>query len=306
MHKRTKLKDLRAAAKLTQAQLAKKVGVSQPHYRRWEAGELPVPEHQLAVLAKALKVEPERLLAAPLKLVERPKRTDDDTYCGEVTVHFKGGGKPLLLQVSNQQARQVYARMQSDDFFISFDTMNNQRVALRLAAIADLYISDEIADTYGPADDTEDYASVPDNDLRAEDWPLLWRYDASDDDMTDEEHDHIQALLDRAEELEKGAHDRLRKVATQITYQLSNGVSRSISAGMLGGDELRLYQSVEGLTVSGDIWPEEGGQNFVVIALSDGEQTAFVNPGALDYLIVPKHMHDIGFEEAAEGERAAD
>ena len=57
----TRLKTLREAGGLTQGQIAKKVGVSQPHYHRWETGETRVPDGHLAKLAKVLKTKPEAI-----------------------------------------------------------------------------------------------------------------------------------------------------------------------------------------------------------------------------------------------------
>jgi transcriptional regulator with XRE-family HTH domain len=49
---RTKLKQFRVQAGMTQAKLARKVGVTQPNYQRWESGSAPVPEEKLKKLAK--------------------------------------------------------------------------------------------------------------------------------------------------------------------------------------------------------------------------------------------------------------
>ena len=57
-----KLKQHRVKAGLTQAELAKTVGVSQPNYQRWEAGSAPIPEDKLRKLAKALKTKADVLL----------------------------------------------------------------------------------------------------------------------------------------------------------------------------------------------------------------------------------------------------
>src|SRR5258708_7660454 len=60
---KTKLKQYRVRAGMTQAKLAKKVGVTQPNYQRWESGSAPVPEEKLNKLAKVLETSPEALLA---------------------------------------------------------------------------------------------------------------------------------------------------------------------------------------------------------------------------------------------------
>ena len=69
-----KLKTLREAASLSQEQIAKQVGVSQPHYHRWEAGETPIPVNQLKKLAKVLKTTPEKITGPKLRVVKPPGR----------------------------------------------------------------------------------------------------------------------------------------------------------------------------------------------------------------------------------------
>src|SRR5207249_11400862 len=102
---KTKLKQFRVRAGMTQAKLAKKVGVTQPNYQRWESGSATVPEDKLKKLAKALETTPEALLGRhpPIKArLYDDSAGDDLNYYGEVAVHFCGGGAALLLSISEE------------------------------------------------------------------------------------------------------------------------------------------------------------------------------------------------------------
>src|SRR5258708_38752298 len=100
---KTKLKQFRVRAGMTQAKLAKKVGVTQPNYHRWESGSAPIPGEQLKKLAKLLKTSPEALLGRhPPKEARFYDNSAgvDLNYYGEVYIHFFGGGAPLFLMDS--------------------------------------------------------------------------------------------------------------------------------------------------------------------------------------------------------------
>jgi len=142
---------------MTQAKLAKKVGVTQPNYHRWESGSAPIPGEQLKKLAKVLKTSPEALLGRhPPKEARFYDNSagDDLNYYGEVAIHFCGGGAPLLLSISEEAFSSLHHDLQLNHAFVTVKSLANQTVAIRTKAIADLYFSSEAYDTYGPEHDT--------------------------------------------------------------------------------------------------------------------------------------------------------
>lgn len=158
---KSKLKTLREAAKLTQGEIAKEIGVSQPHYRRWETGALPIPQNHLRTLAKLLKTNTDAIAGPKLALVEPTKidhaeRPDDedenDFYWGEVSIHFRGGGTPILLSISDAEHTKLFSQLQGDDHFHTIRTMANQFVVLNLRAVSDVWHSHDDADEVGPDD----------------------------------------------------------------------------------------------------------------------------------------------------------
>ena len=66
---KSKLKKYRLLARLTQTEVAKAVGVSQPTYQRWESGSMLMPEFPMS--ANILVKFPSILPAAPLRYYYR-------------------------------------------------------------------------------------------------------------------------------------------------------------------------------------------------------------------------------------------
>src|SRR5258708_4220714 len=150
---KTKLKQFRVAAGMTQAKVAAAVGVAQPNYHRWEVGTAPVPEAKLKKLAKVLKTNPEALLGRhpPIRASVYDNSVSDDlSYYGEVAIHFCGGGKPLLLSISEDAFIRLHRDLQSDTSFVTVQSLANQTVTIRTKAVSDLYFSSEAYDDYGP------------------------------------------------------------------------------------------------------------------------------------------------------------
>ena len=172
---KTKLKQFRVRAGLTQAELAKKVGVSQPNYQRWEAGSAAVPEAKLAKLAKILKTSPEALLGRHPPIEARlydASAGDDLNYYGEVAIHFLGGGEPLLLSISEAEFDKLYRDLQLSSKFVTVSSLANQTVSIRVKAILDVYFSSEAYDDCGPEHGTyKEHASFKMPDSR--DWEIV-------------------------------------------------------------------------------------------------------------------------------------
>ena len=57
-----RIRDLREDKDLTQADLAKELGIHTTQYRRWETGESEIPTHIVIRLCKFYRVSPEYVL----------------------------------------------------------------------------------------------------------------------------------------------------------------------------------------------------------------------------------------------------
>ena len=65
-------------------------------------------------------------------------------------MHFRGGGKSLVLPVSRGEVNKLCNALQGDDPFHTIQTQANQMVTFRVAAIADLHIVEDNTGGYGP------------------------------------------------------------------------------------------------------------------------------------------------------------
>ena len=60
-------------------------------------------------------------------------------YYGEIAVHFKGGGEPLVLSISEAARAKAYSELQDKRQFITLSDLGNRTVAIRREAIAEFY-----------------------------------------------------------------------------------------------------------------------------------------------------------------------
>lgn len=311
---KTKLKQFRVAAGLTQAKVAAAVGVAQPNYHRWEVGTAPIPEAKLKKLAKVLKTNPEMLLGRhpPIKAgIYDDSVSDELSYYGEVAVHFCGGGEPLLLSISEDAFTRLHRDLQEGAAaFSTVQSLANQTVVIRINAVSDLYFSSEAYDDYGPEHDT--YANhfdiqIPD----ARDWEIIEcladndvgeDFDSADIErvrnmimITDEQYEKLVTDgLIKVEDLEgervknQAETDWIMSLATKATYQFSaGGKQRSVNVDSSESLYDAFYELIDfSDSISGDgmiRWEAEGRHRIV-----------FINMRKLDYVAIPTHKFKEG------------
>jgi transcriptional regulator with XRE-family HTH domain len=314
---KTKLKQFRVRAGMTQAKLAKRVGVTQPNYQRWESGSVPVPEEKLKKLAKALETTPEALLGRHPPIEARfydDSAGDDLNYYGEVAIHFCGGGAPLLLSISEKAFSSLHGNLQLNQAFVSVKSLANQTVTIRTKAIADLYFSSEAYDTYGPEHDTyTDHASLQMPDSR--DWEIvealehdigLEDFDRADVErvqrmimITDEQYAELVADghikpedLENERKKNQKETDRIFKLASTTTYQLSTGQRRDVYVDNAENLYDAFYELIE----------FDGGEpadDMIRLPAEGRHRIVFISKSALDYVSIPTHKYEAGSVEAA-------
>jgi transcriptional regulator with XRE-family HTH domain len=310
---KTKLKQFRVQAGLTQAKIAEAVGVSQPNYQRWEAGSAPIPEDKLKKLSKVLRTSSESILGRhpPIEAGFYDDSVGEDlNYYGEVSVQFYGNGEPLLLSISEASFRQLHHDLQGDMPFVTVQSLANQTVAIRTKAIADLYFSSEAYDYCGPDckvfHDYPDHVEIQLPDSR--DWEIvealasdgvgLEDFDPSDVQrvtkrvmITDEQYDKLVADgeikpedLEREREKNAKETDLIFAAALNATYQLSSGQKRSAYV-----DEAEaLFRAFYPLTDFDGGDPEH---EMILLSAEGRHRTIFLNKNALDYVVVPTHRY---------------
>jgi transcriptional regulator with XRE-family HTH domain len=312
-----KLKKFRVTAGKTQAEVAKAVGVSQPNYHRWEAGQAAIPEAQLKKLSKALKTTPEALLGRhpPMEALIYNDEHPDLSYYGDVAIHFRGGGKPLVLAISETEYSSLHRALQMDTPFVSVRSLANQTVAIRTKAISDLYFSSEAYDDFGPEHDTYEHAPVQIPDPR--DWEIIECL-ATDDDaglaedfaeadvkrvekmimITDEQYKqlvtdgHIKPEDLESERAKNQAETELAlSLARDIKYQFSTGQQRIVS---YVNEENDIFSAFEDLLEGSELFDDA----LIRFSAEGYHRAIFINKEALDYVSIPTHKFEAGRVEA--------
>jgi transcriptional regulator with XRE-family HTH domain len=317
---KTKLKQLRIGAGLTQAKIAEAAGVSQPNYQRWEAGSAPIPEDKMKKLAKILRASPEALLGRH-PLIEAGIYDDSVgenlNYYGEVSIQFCGDGAPLLLSISEGAFHRLHRDLQRGMSFVTVESLANQTVAIRTKAIADLYFSSEAYDYCGPEGkvfrDYPDHVGIQMPDAR--DWEIvealasdgigLEDFDPADVQrvnerimITDEQYQKLVADgriqpedLEQERERNQKESDLILATATRATYQLSSGQRPSVYV-----DEAEeLFRAFYRLT---DFDGGDPAEDMVILPAEGWHRTIFINKSALDYVVIPTHRYIEGRTEA--------
>jgi len=310
-----KLKQYRVRAGLTQTQLAKSVGVSQPNYQRWESGNVQVPAGKLKKLAKVLNANADALLGKhpPVETRLYDKSVGEDlSYYGEVAVHFKGGGKPLLLSISDGAFSRMHRELQQENTFLAVESLANQTVIIRARSISDLYFSSEAHDDYGPEHGKYSghvQLQMPDD----RDWEIVeaLAYDGIDLEdfekedvervssrimITDEQYDELVADgkikpedLEGEKKKNQKVTNRIFDLATKVKYQFSSGKRRCVDVL----DEESLFETFCELTDFG----EDVDDHLIRLPIEGWHRIAFINKDALDYVMLPTHRFNKGRTE---------
>jgi transcriptional regulator with XRE-family HTH domain len=317
---------------MTQAKAAKAAGVTQPTYQRWEIGQVEVPYDKLKKLAKAFETTEAELRGDPIRVsIYDSEAKPEHNYYGEVAVHFRGGGEPILLSISDAACDKLHSEMQEfNRTYVTVESLANQTVIIRRDAISDLYFSSEAYDDYGPEHRNDDGSYNREGYKNHIEWqiadPHTWEileclaYDGVGPEDFEEadikrveklirisDEEYAQLVADghiKAEDLEseKAKNEKqasqLFEAATDIVYQLSNGgVLRKFNA--YSGDDEKLYnavyQFIEYEFSDDEIMPE-----MIRFALEGSHRMIFINRLAFDYMSLPTHQLKRGWLEAQE------
>jgi transcriptional regulator with XRE-family HTH domain len=315
---KTRLKQFRVKAGMSQVKIAKAVGVTQPNYQRWESGSAPIPDAKLKELARVLNTTPDAILGRhpPIEAgFYDPDASDELRYYGEVAIHFCGGGASLLLSITESELSRLHSALQGDAAFVTVNSLANQTVSIRTKAIADLYFSSEAYDDYGPEHGTyADHTNVQMPDAR--DWEIVEALRDESDDLEDFNPDDVKRVQERimitdeqykrlvadglikSEDLERERAknqeetDQIFRLATDVVYQLSNGKMRNVWVD----DERAIYNAFYDLTEFDGGSPAD---DMIRVAAEGGHRIVFINKGALDYVSIPTHRYEKGATDAA-------
>ena len=302
---------------MTQTSVAGELGISQSTYQRWEAGSLQIPENKVAQLAKLFGTGTAAVLGAPrpFDLFGIDKSiADDRTYYGEVAIHFRGGGVPLLLPITEAVYGNLYGSLQQDEPFVKVESLDNRMVFVRRDAVSDIYFSSDACDDYGPEPDRYDevLGIFPDDDF----WRVAEVFDFLSDvedefdpevladakaklALTDAELDGLVAdghvkSEDRQKVRTETAErtERFIALARNVTWQMGNCRREALAP-----DANQLFERF------GWLAEEQDAHERPIFLETDGyHRTIIINPSALDYICIPAHKFREGEMEDAEVE----
>jgi transcriptional regulator with XRE-family HTH domain len=313
---KNRLKYHRVSNAKTQTEAATAAGVTQPTYQRWEAGKAEIPEAALKKLAKLFKATPVELLGKhpPVEAAFYDDSAPEHLqYYGEIAVHFKGGGEPLVLSISEAARAKAYSELQDKRQFITLSDLGNRTVAIRREAIAEFYFSSEAYDTYGPEHDNYKLLTpiqMPDprdweivdaircEELGAGDCTSEFPKEAVERVekmimISDEQFDkYVAEGVIKPEDLE--SEKAARAADTEAIFEAANTVSIQFSTGKrreIDYYDCNLFECYEQFEdihypYGRDVedWP-----GMIRLPLEGYHRTLFLNAETLDYISFPTH-----------------
>lgn len=315
------LRRARKTLKLTQVQLAEQVGVNQATLARWETGKAAIPDEKASLLSALLgvpisAVDSRSSLVAPKSPDQDDERRANDGhhYFGEVAIHFKSGGRPLMVSVDEAARSRIYAQFDERSMpTLAFETLDNRTVYVRKSAISDLHLSGDAVSAFGPeherygeavrgiastdehgfADPEADDDSDPVDALAGQ--PLrfpreFWRA-VSCHDLENSTPSEIRDAVERTLGSENARTYEL--LATYMFWQVESAQRR----GMLCSDGADLS---DGLLVL-ELGSVEDREMLHLCCGDAGgyHHSVMVNFNALEYLTVPTHMLEDSYRAAA-------
>lgn len=317
MAKKSPLKRARLLAHITQTVAAGELGVSQSTYQRWEVGSLQIPEKKLGQICKLFGTSKAIILGAPEPFdpfgIDK-SIGDDRTYYGEVAIHFKSGGAPLLLPITEAVHGELFSSLQQDELFVKVVSLDNRMVFVRRSAVSDIFFSSEAYDDYGPEVDRYDeiLGIFPDDNF----WCVA------------EVFDYLSEIEDEfSPELLADAKSKLTLTDTELEGLIANGsvpvenrqrVRAEIDARtekfiararnivwQMGSSRREELAPESGQLFERFGWFEEDSEanERPIFLVTEGyHRTIVINPAALDYICIPAHKFREGEMEEAESE----
>ena len=250
-----------------------------------------IPEKKLAQISKLFGTSKAAVLGTPqpFDLFGIDKSIGDDrTYYGEVAIHFKSGGAPLLLSITKAVHGNLFSSLQQEEPFVKVESLDNRMVFVRRDAVSDIFFSSEAYDDYGPeADLYEEVLGIfPDDNF--------WRVAEVFDDLSDVEDEFAPDLLaDAKSKLTLTDEERTEKFiarACNVTWQMG-----SCHREVLAPNCRELFERFGWLEDDPDAL-----ENPIFLITEGYHRTIVINPTALDYICIPAHKFREGEVEEAE------
>lgn len=304
----TQLKKLRLLASLTQADVARKLKISQPTYQRWESGALPIAHAKRKSLAKLFSVKEGQLddiSEAFDYLGIDTSSPEERRYYGEVAVHFRQG-PPILSPISFAERTRILAMIDSRSEVVTFRSLDNWTVVLCARNVLDIFVSSDACDEYGPEADKYsthlgvypdpafweivEYAEVPEaiEGVPAERVKGVLAGLEFDEDVFQQAISNGQATeADRAAIQSGIAKDApaFAQRASMLTWQFANGTLRN---EYVESDEELAATLAAFAFLSHEEW------EMIHLQIEGWHRSICINAGELSYIAFPTHRVDRG------------
>lgn len=277
-----RIKQARLAKSVTQAEVARRVRVSQPTYQRWEAGTSEVPSAKREALAEVLGVPTTYLETGTQRISLSLNVEEEYAFYGFIAVAF-AKGDPVLLPVTISEFNRFRAQYGMAANIIMTKTLDNRMIFIRQEAIVDVFFSSDDHDEFGPEDHYPDCLGRFDEDDEL--WSILENWDnlpyALEGRVDQEKIDRVIKEHQGLDELD----DMLAR-SVELVWQFSGSgkIRRTTDEG--GMSDKDLYMSVYGLHCN-------SMSPFEIDTLGFHRQI-FVNPAHIDYIWVPLHRFRYG------------
>jgi len=309
-----KILHYRVQAGLSRDTVASRLGVEANTLRQWERHDGGVPKRMLVELSKLLNTDSASLLGlhAPRCATVYDFDADPvDDYWGDVAIHFRGRGKPLLLSLSRRAAGELKGDMSEEGGWLVIKSMANQTVLVPKQAISELHMACEAASFFGP--ESESYESAPIQMPDPRDWEVVATLEdniGADGGDAAEHFDRVRGQImitsaqyeehvaagriskeDLAEEQAKDKDDTraIFELASTLVYQLTSGTQRR----ELAIGSARFVESVEPLLKG----VEDQFNGFFSFSVDGEERDVWINASDLDYLSLPSQLLQRGLDE---------
>ena len=212
-----------------------------------------------------------------------------ESYFGEVAIHFKSHSNHLLCPITESEKESIRTQIQSreihssktpqyEERYLSFETLDNRFVYVKISSIADLHFNDDGSDVYGPYSQSEyggEPVVCPDKLL----WLVIEKQDFLDDVRA---AGYSQKDIDLALHDADHADEKMKSLATDSTWVLDNGEKRTellINDGSLIDDFSLL-------------------SNFYEVRSELYQSEIFISKENLSYISFPLHQRGVSRSQA--------
>ncbi|MDE2421092.1 MAG: helix-turn-helix transcriptional regulator [Gammaproteobacteria bacterium] len=304
------LKKARLLAGKTQVEVAEAMGVSQPNYQRWEAGNASIPAGKIKKLAKVLETNVEAILGKAQAFDTMGidgSISDSRTYFGEVAIHFAIPQASLLLPLSEEQRLSIHNQLENNQNILIIESLDNRIVFIRRKSIYDIYFSSEAYGDFGPEHPNykHNLGILPNDDF----WYFIENIEFIDDIKEEYEEERFNELCDliifseekldqriaagdiaaeKREEIIASASKCLEKLfqrATTITWQLLSGQIRQ---------ENIIEKEVVYDTFERIMFDPDDLDDLIYLPIEGYHRSIFINKNSIDYISIPMHTFNEG------------